>query len=114
MGINGIGSGESMRIGKEFSIKVDESSEFQNKQLPSATNKPGELSFADSLKQSVNKVNEMQVTANNKVEALVTGESTNIHDTLVAVEKADIALKLMTQVRNKIIDAYQEVMKMQV
>ena len=53
-------------------------------------------------------------TADQKIEDLATGKSSNLHETMIAVEKADIALRLMVQVRNKMIDAYQEVMKMQV
>ena len=48
------------------------------------------------------------------MQQLATGENKNIPDVMLAVEKADIAMKLMVQVRNKIIEAYQEVMKMQV
>lgn len=71
-------------------------------------------SFGDTLTQAVDKVNEMQVAADVKMEKLATGESTNISEVMVAAEKADIALKLMMTVRNKVIDAYQEIMKMQV
>tara|TARA_B100001248_G_scaffold262154_1_gene256420 strand:+ start:17112 stop:17450 length:339 start_codon:yes stop_codon:yes gene_type:complete len=112
MTINGIGSGSSYVRGKEFGIEVDQESQFEVKSPGGA--KQGEVTFADNLQTAVEKVNTMQVDANQKIEKLMTGESTNIHETMVAVEKADIALKLMTQVRNKIIDAYQEVMKMQV
>lgn len=71
-------------------------------------------SFADTLKDAVDKVNEMQVDADVKMQQLASGENTNISEVMVAAERADIALKLMMSVRNKVIDAYQEVMKMQV
>lgn len=77
------------------------------------TEAPGE-SFAKSMDDAISKVNEMQKTADQKIEDLATGKSSNLHETMIAVEKADIALRLMVQVRNKMIDAYQEVMKMQV
>jgi flagellar hook-basal body complex protein FliE len=48
------------------------------------------------------------------MQELATGKSNNIHETMIAAEKADLSLRLMVQVRNKIIEAYQEVMKMQV
>lgn len=70
--------------------------------------------FAETLKEAVNTVNELQKTADKKMEDLATGKAKSIPDVMVATEKADIALKLMTSVRNKIIAAYQEVMKMQV
>jgi flagellar hook-basal body complex protein FliE len=71
-------------------------------------------SFADTLKNAVNEVNTLQKVADKKMEDLATGRAESIPDVMVAAEKADIALKLMVQVRNKIIEAYQEVMKMQV
>lgn len=71
-------------------------------------------SFADTLKESLNEVNQLQKIADVKMQQLATGESKNIPDVMIASEKADIALKLMVKVRNKIIDAYQEIMKMQV
>ena len=74
----------------------------------------GEKTFADTLKEAVNSVNELQKTADKKMEDLATGKAKSIPDVMVAAEKADVALKLMTSVRNKIISAYQEVMKMQV
>jgi flagellar hook-basal body complex protein FliE len=48
------------------------------------------------------------------MQKVASGESTNISEVMIAAERADIALKLMMSVRNKVIDAYQEVMKMQV
>lgn len=74
----------------------------------------GEGSFADSLKNAVGKVNELQQQADVKMQQLATGETTDIADVKIAAEKADIALRLMTSVRNKMIDAYHEIMKMQV
>lgn len=70
--------------------------------------------FAKSLDQAIGDVNALQKVADQKVEDITTGKSSNLHETMIAVEKADIALRLMVQVRNKMIDAYQEIMKMQV
>ena len=80
-----------------------------SKSLPS-----GEDSFANTLKNAVGKVNELQQQADIKMQQLATGETTDIADVKIAAEKADIALRLMTSVRNKMIDAYHEIMKMQV
>jgi flagellar hook-basal body complex protein FliE len=76
-------------------------------------NETGE-SFADTLKNAVGKVNELQQQADVKMQQLATGETTDIADVKISAEKADIALRLMTSVRNKMIDAYHEIMKMQV
>lgn len=78
--------------------------------------KPGEVdpSFSEILKESVEKVNAYQSQANTAIHELVAGRSKNIHETLLTVERADTSLKLMMQVRNKILDAYKEIMRMQV
>ena len=74
---------------------------------------PGKA-FADVLKSSLDQVNQDQIEANNAIKQLVAGRNKNIHETLLTVERADASLKLMMQVRNKVLDAYREVMRMQV
>lgn len=71
-------------------------------------------SFAQTLREAVDHVNQLQTDADTAMQRLATGETKNIPEVMIAAEKADIALKLMMQVRNKIIDAYHEVSKMQV
>jgi flagellar hook-basal body complex protein FliE len=83
-------------------------------QNPSAAPAPGSKSFADTLKDAVQNVNEAQQVADVKMQEIATGKNHNIPEVMIAAEKADISLKLMVQVRNKIIEAYQEIMKMQV
>ena len=71
-------------------------------------------SFADTLKNAVHEVNKIQKESDLSMQKFVTGQHNNIHDVMIKSEKADLALRLLVQVRNKIIDAYQEIMKMQV
>ena len=87
-------------------------SKLRKQNLPKFENT--EKSFATTLKEAVGNVNRLQKEADVLMQKLSTGKVKNIPEVMVAVEKADIALKLMVQVRNKVIDAYQEVMKMQV
>jgi len=70
--------------------------------------------FGEFLKQAVKEVNQGQVDSDKAVEQLHTGQAKNIHEVMIALEKADISMRLMVQMRNKIVDAYQEVMRMQV
>lgn len=72
------------------------------------------VSFADVLKDSISKVSELEKDANQQTENLVKMEGQDIHNTMIAVEKADMSFQLMMQIRNKIITAYEEIMKMQV
>ena len=71
-------------------------------------------SFASTLQGAIESVNQLQKAADKGAQDLATGRTDNIAEVMVSSEKADIALKLMVQVRNKIIDAYSEIMKMQV
>ena len=71
-------------------------------------------SFRKMLQTSIAEVNQLQNAADNSIEQLVAGRSRNLHETMIAMEKADISFRLMMEVRNKIIEAYNEVMRMQV
>lgn len=70
--------------------------------------------FGDFLKDSLTQVNSLQQDANVAMEKLASGESQNLHETLLAVEKAEVSFKMMNQIRTKVIDAYREIMKMQI
>lgn len=84
------------------------------KPLAPGQNDSSKMSFADTLKEAVGNVNTLQKTADKQAQDLATGKTSDIPQVMMAAEKADIALRLMVQVRNKIISAYEEVMKMQV
>lgn len=70
--------------------------------------------FGDFLQDSIGKVNKLQQDADVSMQKLASGESKDLHETLLAVEKAEIAFKAMNQVRSKVIDAYKEIMRMQI
>ena len=82
--------------------------------LSSTSGSETQKSFADTLNEAIQNVNELQKSSDKAIQNLATGRTDNVADVMIASEKADIALKLMVQVRNKIIDAYQDIMKMQV
>lgn len=94
------------------SLKVNQGSQIETP--VSSTDSAGGTSFADTLKKAINEVNDMQQVANKKAQDLAVGKTDNVADVMIATEKADIALRVMVQVRNKIIDAYNEIMRMQV
>lgn len=70
--------------------------------------------FAAVLQTAVEDVQRLQQDAGDAVRALVVGQAPSLHDTMIAMEKADISLRLLTQVRNKVVEAYQEIMRMQI
>jgi flagellar hook-basal body complex protein FliE len=69
--------------------------------------------FADHLKATVFNTNKLQYQAKNAMEELATGRNGNIHETLLSMNKAETSFKMLTQVRNKVLNAYQEIMRMQ-
>ena len=71
-------------------------------------------SFGQVLKDSLTQVNALQQEADAAIQSLATGGTATLHDTMLAVQKAELSFKLMMQVRNKIVEAYQEVLRMQV
>lgn len=71
-------------------------------------------SFSEMLSSSMMDVNQLQKDADVAVQKLASGQTKNLHETMLAVEKAEIAFKTMNQVRTKVIDAYKEIMRMQV
>ena len=70
--------------------------------------------FGEVLKDSLKQVNTLQHEADKAIRDLATGGPTTLHDTMLTIEKAELSFKLMMQVRNKIVEAYQEVLRMQV
>lgn len=71
-------------------------------------------SFADTLRDAVHDVDAAQKTADAQVEAFVAGEQENLHEVMIAMNQAELYLQLMTEVRNKMLETYQELMRMQV
>ncbi len=72
------------------------------------------LAFSDVLAKALNDVNSLQASAKEASIKLASGQIQDISEVVIASEKASIAIQLTMQVRNKAIDAYQEVMRMQV
>jgi flagellar hook-basal body complex protein FliE len=74
----------------------------------------GSNGFMGSLKEAISHINDAQSGASQAVDALVTGQTTNIHQTMVALQQADVSFQLMMQVRNKLVSAYEEIQRMQI
>lgn len=69
--------------------------------------------FGSMLKNALNQVNELQLRADEANRQLVIGEAEDIHSVLLAAEEARLALELTVQVRNKLVESYQEINRMQ-
>ncbi len=73
----------------------------------------GGVAFGDLLKQALQEVNQASAQAEDEARNLMTGESADMHTAMLAVQKADLSFQMMMAVRSKLIDAYREVMRMQ-
>ncbi|HET6568461.1 MAG TPA: flagellar hook-basal body complex protein FliE [Rhodothermales bacterium] len=74
----------------------------------------GSASFGDFFKDAIDQVDGLQKEANHQVTAFVAGEQDNVHDVMIAMNEARLSFQLMTEVRNKVMETYQELMRMQV
>ncbi|MBI4911346.1 MAG: flagellar hook-basal body complex protein FliE [Acidobacteria bacterium] len=74
---------------------------------------PGQPSFSEVLQQALRDVDEAQAQAEVEARKLMTGEGADMHSAILAVQKADVSFQMMMAVRSKLIDAYREVMRMQ-
>lgn len=82
----------------------------EHSKKPDKTN----LSFPEVFKELVNNTNELQNQAAEIAERFALGEVTDIHDVMIAAEEAGVAMELVMEIRNKLIEAYQEMMRMPV
>ncbi len=82
--------------------------------IGSTGKKTTESSFTDILSDALNSAREAESTSANENAALLTGETDDLHTPLIESQKAELALDLAIQIRNKVINAYNQVMNMQV
>lgn len=71
-------------------------------------------SFSNFLKRAVNEVNDKMQLGEMEKQKVLSGESTNLHQAIIATQEASVAFSLMIEVRNKLVESYQELMRMQV
>lgn len=70
--------------------------------------------FSQVFSDAIEKINDDQKASKQAIRDYMSGENTNLHETLLSLEKADISFKMMMQVRSKLVSAYQEIMRTQV
>lgn len=96
-------------------LKVDQG--FQPTNMQSTTVRPTSehgSSFSNTLKETIARVNNEQKVADVQTEMLISGEHIDLHEVMIASQKASIVLETTVQVQKKMIDAYNEVMRMQI
>jgi len=70
--------------------------------------------FGSIIKSTINQAAKMEAQSEQAIQGLQSGQSKNLHEVMISVEKADISLKMLVQFRNKALQAYEEVMRMQI
>lgn len=71
-------------------------------------------SFGDAVRQAVDSLDSTQKNAETEIARAVTGQSPDLHRTIVELQTADLGFQFALQVRNKLVGAYEEIMRMQV
>ena len=86
-----------------------------NKELLNSIEKQEQgASFKNTLSSFLDEVNDLQLKANESIENLATEKVKNVHEVMVAMAKAEVSFKFMMEARNKLVETYKEVMRMQI
>ncbi len=101
MDVRGITSTPHLRLDSEISDGA----------RPTAAQGEGAASFEDVVFRTIDEANRADRTAAAKVDALARGAEDDLHGTMIAVKEADISVKLVGTIRNKLLDAFQEIWK---
>jgi flagellar hook-basal body complex protein FliE len=120
MGIENIGNMNKMLSSYSTedwtkSASIDQASlpKFNELNPNQATGTTAPQSFSEMMAASIKEVNNMQVEANKAMEKLASGKTKNVSEVLLAADQAETAFKMMNQIRTKVIEAYKEIMRMQ-
>jgi len=81
---------------------------------PGAASPTGSASFSNVLGGFIQEVSDKQAAASDAVTGLLSGKNVSLHQTMISMEEASVSFQLMVEVRNRLLDSYQELMRMQV
>ena len=102
-----------MKVNQILTLLPNVQDKTTNKAIDKARQNTNE-SFGDLLNKTINDVNSLQSEAGKAMEKMVSGESSDLHEVMIAVEKARTSFDLLMEIRNKTMDMYREVMRMSV
>ena len=100
---------DSVDKGENFGAQADFISYPTNKNVPVTPDN----SFANTVKSSLNKVNELESAKAQAINDFASGKSQNVHELMITMQKSSMAMKLTSAVRGKVLEAYKELSKMQ-
>lgn len=81
--------------------------------FPNEVKDSGANSFADTVKNSIHKVNEMQQEKSTMIQSFASGETQNVHELMIQMQKASLAMSMTSAVRNKVMESYKKIMQTQ-
>lgn len=70
-------------------------------------------SFSEVISNAINNVNEKQINADNTIESLIKGDDITMHEVMLSMQESQLSMQLLIEVRNKMVEAYQEINKIQ-
>ncbi len=73
-----------------------------------------ESKFGNVLTQAMQEIDHLQNESHQEIEKVLGGDITDVHSAMIAMQKADLSFQMMMQIRNKLVEAYHEIMRMQV
>ncbi|MEA1972596.1 MAG: flagellar hook-basal body complex protein FliE [Candidatus Cloacimonadota bacterium] len=82
--------------------------------LDSKEKNPSEISFKETMKKYLEDANDLQLEADDKIKMMIAGEDIDPHSVMLAAEKASISFSLVMEIKNKMLEAYRDIMKTQV
>lgn len=82
--------------------------------IPGPASSSGSASFSNVLGGFIQEVSDKQAAAGDAVAGLLGGKNVSLHQTMISMEEASVSFQLMVEVRNRLLDSYQELMRMQV
>lgn len=94
---------------ENFGARADFIQYAERKHVPVAPDN----SFTNTIKKSLNQVNELEKAKANAIDEFASGKNQNVHDLMVTMQKSSMAMKLTSAVRGKVLEAYKEIARMQ-
>jgi flagellar hook-basal body complex protein FliE len=102
-----------MKVSQALTLLPNVETLANNKSVDKALQSSSD-SFGSMLNKAITDVNSLQAEAGKAMDKLVTGEASDLHEVMIAVEKARTSFDLLMEIRNKTVDMYREIMRMQV
>lgn len=92
---------------------IQQLKEFESK-VGTTPGEPDSKKFSSLLNEAMNEVDQAQKASDEQISKVLSGDVQDVHTAMIAMQKAELSFQMMMQVRNKLVDAYHEVMRMQV